>query len=164
INIIAAWVFRWLSLPTPWMLAPLVCAAVLTASGAQFSGLPTGFSALGQALIGCAIGAQFNRPFLTRAPGLVVGMLRSTLATLILSALIAVVVSWAVDLPMATMILAMAPGGIAEMAVTAKVLGLGVPIVTAFHVFRLVVLLMSTSGAFRIGMYLSARQRVNKYR
>lgn len=164
INIIAAWVFRWLSLPTPWMLAPLVCTAVLTASGAQFSGLPTGFSALGQALIGCAIGAQFNRPFLIRAPGLVVGMLMSTLATLILSALIAVVVSWAVDLPMSTMILAMAPGGIAEMAVTAKVLGLGVPIVTAFHVFRLVVLLMSTSGAFRIGMYLSARQSVNKCR
>src|SRR5690606_30842000 len=79
INVMAAWIFRWLSLPTPWMLAPLICTVVLTASGVHFSGLPAHFSAVGQALIGCAIGAQFNRPFLVRAPGLVVGMLLSTL-------------------------------------------------------------------------------------
>ena len=38
-----------------------------------------------------------------------------------------------------TMILAMAPGGIAEMCITAKVLQLGVPLVTAAHVVRVLV-------------------------
>ena len=36
----------------------------------------------------------------------------------------------------ATLVLATAPGGIAEMAVTAQVLELGVPMVTSFHVTR----------------------------
>jgi uncharacterized membrane protein AbrB (regulator of aidB expression) len=34
------------------------------------------------------------------------------------------------------------PGGIAEMCITAKVLQLGVPIVTAFHVTRLATVLL----------------------
>jgi hypothetical protein len=42
----------------------------------------------------------------------------------------------------------MAPGGIAEMCVTAKVLQLGVPLVTAFHVTRLAVLLVATAPVF----------------
>lgn len=37
------------------------------------------------------------------------------------------------------MILATSPGGIAEMALTARVLHLGVPIVTAFHAARMLV-------------------------
>lgn len=42
----------------------------------------------------------------------------------------------------ATMILGTSPGGIAEMAITAKVLQLGVPVVTAFQVCRLVAVLL----------------------
>jgi uncharacterized membrane protein AbrB (regulator of aidB expression) len=41
-----------------------------------------------------------------------------------------------------TAILATSPGGIAEMSLTAKTLHLGVPIVTAFHVARMVVLVL----------------------
>jgi uncharacterized membrane protein AbrB (regulator of aidB expression) len=40
------------------------------------------------------------------------------------------------------MILGTSPGGIAEMAITAKVLQLGVPVVTAFQVCRLVAVLL----------------------
>jgi len=159
VNVAMSLLFRALSAPTPWMLAPLICTAALTASGVQFSALPPGFSPMGQALIGCAIGSQFNRSFLMRAPRLVAGILASTFVTLVLIALTALLIAWAIGLPAGTMILAMAPGGIAEMSVTAKVLGLGVPVVTAFHVFRLVVLLMSTSPAFRMGLYFSERVR-----
>ena len=47
-------------------------------------------------------------------------------------------------------ILATAPGGIAEMSLTAKNLQLGVPIVTAFHVARVVVLVLSIGPLFRL--------------
>ena len=40
-------------------------------------------------------------------------------------------------IPEPTMALATAPGGISEMRVTAKILKLGVPLVTAFQVIRL---------------------------
>jgi uncharacterized protein len=49
----------------------------------------------------------------------------------------------------ATLVLATAPGGLAEMCITAKVLQLGVPLVTAAHVTRVVVLITTTGPTFR---------------
>jgi uncharacterized protein len=49
----------------------------------------------------------------------------------------------------ATLILGTAPGGIAEMAITAKVLQLGVPVVTAFQVCRLVAVLILVGPIFQ---------------
>jgi uncharacterized membrane protein AbrB (regulator of aidB expression) len=46
-------------------------------------------------------------------------------------------------------VLATAPGGIAEMCITAKVLQLGVPLVTAAHVTRVIVLVTGTGVFFR---------------
>jgi uncharacterized membrane protein AbrB (regulator of aidB expression) len=55
------------------------------------------------------------------------------------------------------MILAMAPGGIAEMCITAKVLQLGVPLVTAAHVLRVLVLIVTTGPVFRAARAVRAR-------
>jgi len=52
-------------------------------------------------------------------------------------------------LPIASLILATAPGGIAEMCITAKVLQLGVPLVTAAHVTRVAVLITTTGPTYR---------------
>jgi uncharacterized membrane protein AbrB (regulator of aidB expression) len=54
----------------------------------------------------------------------------------------------------ATMILATVPGGVAEMSLTAKVLQLGVPIVTSFHMLRFVMLVLTVGGVYR---WLAAR-------
>ena len=48
-----------------------------------------------------------------------------------------------------TLVLALAPGGIAEMCITAKVLQLGVPLVTAAHVIRVLILITTTAPSFR---------------
>jgi uncharacterized membrane protein AbrB (regulator of aidB expression) len=57
-------------------------------------------------------------------------------------------VTW--GLPTPTLVLAMAPGGIAEMCITAKVLQLGVPLVTAAQVARVLVLISTTGPGFRL--------------
>ncbi len=49
----------------------------------------------------------------------------------------------------ATLLLGTSPGGIAEMAITAKVLQLGVPVVTAFHVTRLAAVLLLAEPTYR---------------
>jgi uncharacterized membrane protein AbrB (regulator of aidB expression) len=54
-----------------------------------------------------------------------------------------------INLP--TTILATAPGGVAEMSITAKVLQFGVPIVTAFHVSRMAILVLGTAPLFALG-------------
>jgi uncharacterized protein len=71
------------------------------------------------------------------------------LVTLSLAAGFGYFLGWISGLHPATVILAMAPGGIAEMSLTAKNLQLGVPIVTAFHVMRMVGLVMLIGPLFR---------------
>lgn len=55
---------------------------------------------------------------------------------LIASVAVAAALSWAFSLPLATMILATSPGGLAEMTITAQALQISVPLVVAFHYSR----------------------------
>jgi uncharacterized membrane protein AbrB (regulator of aidB expression) len=57
--------------------------------------------------------------------------------------------AWGTQLHPATLVLGTSPGGIAEMAITAKVLQLGVPVVTAFQVCRLVAVLVLVEPLYR---------------
>jgi uncharacterized membrane protein AbrB (regulator of aidB expression) len=73
--------------------------------------------------------------------------------------------AWLAGLNPATMVLGTAPGGIAEMAITAKVLQLGVPVVTAFQVCRLVAVLMLVEPLYRRGCAaLAGAQRPGRAR
>jgi len=60
-----------------------------------------------------------------------------------------------------TLVLALAPGGIAEMCITAKVLQLGVPLVTAAHVVRVLILITTTRPSFRVARQLRKRFRID---
>ena len=59
------------------------------------------------------------------------------------------VLAQATGLHPATLVLATSPGGIAEMSITAKVLQLGAPVVTAFQVCRLVAVLLLLEPLYR---------------
>jgi uncharacterized membrane protein AbrB (regulator of aidB expression) len=60
----------------------------------------------------------------------------------------AVLLSTLTDLPLSSLAVSVAPGGIAEMAITAKVLQLGVPLVTAFQVSRMVGVVLLTGPLY----------------
>jgi hypothetical protein len=74
----------------------------------------------------------------------------SIVLAMVLSAAGALALAWASGIPVPTLVLATAPGGLAEMCITAKVLQLGVPLVTAAHVTRVAVLLTTTAPLFRL--------------
>ena len=85
-------------------------------------------------------------------------MLISVLLAMALSAVFGVGLAYASGLHPATLVLGTAPGGIAEMCITAKVLQLGVPLVTAFQVARVVVILLTTVPLFA---YVQRRWRAD---
>jgi uncharacterized protein len=136
--------------PNAFMFGPLAVATALTASEVPLSSLPTNLSSAAQVLLGCALGARFERRSLQSAPRYVVGVMASVAATIAAAAGSAWAVASAWGLPASTLVLAMAPGGIAEMCITAKVLQLGVPLVTAAQVARVLVLLTTTGPGFRL--------------
>lgn len=138
-----------LGVPNAWVLGPLCVAAVLAFFEAPVSGLPRPVINAGQLLLGVAIGSRFAPDFFRVAPRYLAVIALSTLAGIAIAFGLAALLSWQSGLPIPTLLLAVAPGGVAEMALTAKVLQLGVPVVTAFQVTRVVVLLLVVGAAYR---------------
>ena len=85
-----------------------------------------------QIVIGSSLGAQFRPEFLTR----LFGLLRAACLVLLFSggvmAVLAATAAWLIGYSIPTMILAMAPAGLAEMVLTGKLLGLDATIITGF--------------------------------
>jgi hypothetical protein len=136
--------------PNAFMFGPLGTVAALTVGEFPISSLPTPLSSAAQVFLGCALGARFERRSLQSAHQYVWGVFASVAVTIAVAAGFAWGVARAYGLPAPTLILAMAPGGIAEMCITAKVLQLGVPLVTAAQVARVLVLLTTTGPGFRL--------------
>ena len=137
-------------MPNAFMFGPLAVATALTIGEVPLSSLPTPLSSAAQVLLGCALGARFERRSLQSAPRYVGGVFASVATTIAAAAGTAWAVAMTWGLPPPTLVLAMAPGGIAEMCITAKVLQLGVPLVTAAQVARVLVLLTTTGPGFRM--------------
>ena len=137
-----------LRVPNAFVLGSLAVAIPLTAAEINLSALPTLVSNAGQCLLGCALGARFQPDFLRGAPRYVSAVAVTVLGAIAVSAGFGVLLALLCGLNPATLVLGTAPGGIAEMCITAKGLQLGVPLVTAFHVVRVVVLLLVTAPLF----------------
>jgi uncharacterized protein len=148
-----------LGTPNAWMLGPLSATIALTVLEVHLSAVPAVVSNLAQVLLGCALGSRFERESLRSAPRLMGMVCVSVFLGIFVSALIAwgIALAGAVSVP--TMILATAPGGMAEMCITAKVLQLGVPLVTAAHVTRVIILVTTTGPTFRLARRLKYRLR-----
>jgi membrane AbrB-like protein len=139
--------------PTGFMMGSLLASTLLTMSGAEFSSIPTWLTNAAQVLMGCALGARFDRSFITHAPRFAMALV----PTLVLMLVLATLVGWALAAGSGTYLggglLAAAPGGIAEMCITAKVLRISVAFVTAAHVIRYVIVVLLTRPVYRLFLH-----------
>ena len=72
-----------------------------------------------------------------------------TLSMLVICVLLAWSLSKTGSISLLTAFLAVAPGGTADMAIIAKTFGIGAPIVTAFHFFRVIATILSIGWVSR---------------
>jgi membrane AbrB-like protein len=144
-----AMLMTWFKRTNPWFMGALLASMVLTLSGVYWSAVPTVLSNAAQLVIGVSLGVRFQREFVHTAPRWLASAALGTLVMMALSVGFGLFLAWATDLHPATLILGTSPGGIAEMAITAKVLQLGVPVVTAFQVCRLVAVLILVGPIFQ---------------
>ena len=141
-----------LRVPNPWVLGALAVSAAMTGSGVEWSALPWPLSNAAQLAIAVTLGVRFTPASLRAAPRWLAAVALGTLVMIALSAGFAALLAWGWQLHPATVLLATSPGGITEMAITASVLGLGVPVVTAFHVVRYIAVLVLTGPLWRCEM------------
>lgn len=153
----AAAVLTRLGTPNAFMLGPLLAVATVTAAGFAWSSLPAPVLNAGQLLIGVALGSRFAPEFFRAAPRYLAAVALLTFGYLAISALFGLWLAHVAGLAPATAVLATTPGGIGEMAVTAKLMKLGAPIVTAFHSLRMALVVLIIGALFRVTVWIRAR-------
>ena len=145
-----AWVMERLGRANPWFMGALLVAMGLTMAGIELTAMPKALSNAAQLVIGISLGVRFTPAFVHTAPRWLVSVALATLGLIVVCAAFAWALAWGTGLSVGTLILALAPGGIAEMAITAKVLQLGAPVVTAFQVCRLLAVLVLLEPLYRL--------------
>ncbi|MBR0657368.1 AbrB family transcriptional regulator [Plastoroseomonas arctica] len=120
----------------PWMFGPCLLAIGLSATGRLPSGVWLPLVDAAQVALGATLGAKLTRDFVLGSRRLALASMVSAVALSLLLALIALALALVSGLPIAAVVLGMAPGGMPEMAVTAKALDLAVPLVLGFHLTR----------------------------
>ena len=154
IGAIAGALARRIGVPTAFMMGSLLATIALTVAGVELSSVPTPLVNAAQVLLGCNLGSRFERSFLASAPRFVMAVIPSVALTLGAAVLVGWGIAAGSGAYLGSGLLAAAPGGIAEMSITAKVLRIGVAFVTAAHVVRYVIVVLLTVPVFR---WLKAR-------
>ncbi len=148
VGIAAAFAWKRTGLPNAFMMGPLITTIAITASGHSLTSMPTWMSNAAQLLLACSLGSRFQQSFLREAPRFVAATVATIVFMIGTLALFSMGLAWATGGLAATLMLACSPGGIAEMAITAKVLRVGVAFVTAAHVMRFAIVVLATEPTF----------------
>lgn len=136
-GVAGAWGFKRLRIANPNFLGPLAVAAGIAATGHAPAPFPPLVLALAQVVLGTWLGATFRRDFLTTALAQTVTSLASSLVLLALCSACAVGIAALAGVNWQVLVLGAAPGGVVEMALTAKFLAQNVVLITTFHLVRI---------------------------
>lgn len=137
-----------LHIASPWKLGALLAGCLCALAGMQGRWPQQGI-VVAQMVVGWGLGQGMTRSFFTRAPLAMLAMSATTLLLLLACMGTAWLISQQVGMPLVTAFLAMAPGGMTEMGLIAKLFGLAVPVVISFHLLRVVFALLLTQSLGR---------------
>lgn len=133
---------RWLRLPSHTLLAPLLFAGLLSGFGLASLSLPDGGMNVMLWVLGCAIGSRFRGLSSARLGRYLFEAFVATLLALVVLAGFAEMIHRLVGVPRDVALLALAPGGIGEMAILAVALDLDPVFVAFHHLLRMVALML----------------------
>jgi uncharacterized protein len=136
------WLSIKIKLPTAIIIGPIVSTAVLVILGFKAPNLPTLILNLAQLLVGSHIGLLMVLKGAKNLKFVLMMSLLLSLCTIGFSLLIGLIMPNLMDVSILTGLLGAAPGGVAEMGVTAAQLHANVSIVTAYQLFRLFFILL----------------------
>lgn len=143
-------VFSKLRVSNAWLLGGIVAGATTALLSLPISSVPPEVLRAAQVLIGCALGARFHRSVLLDLRKFIPAMLVATIILIAITTLISAVLTYIGELSFYTLLLGTAPGGVSEMSITAQLFGYGVATIAAFHMVRIVLVILFTGPIFRI--------------
>ncbi len=146
---IGCFILERIKAPNAMMLGGIIVTALFTSNEIVFTQLQPEIQRIGQLFLGWSLGSNYRAGFFKQAPRFLGAVSLMTTVYLLLAFVFCAIVAYMSDIYFPTAVLAMSPGGLAEMAITAKVLMLGAPLVTSFQVSRLIFVLLTVAPLYR---------------
>lgn len=144
------WLGHRLGLPAPWLLGAVLAVGMVAATGGITGGVPPVLLAAAQIVVGMALGARFDRARILAIPRALAVGIPIVLVIIAVMALAAFLCARALGESVPSFVLAFSIGGMAEMVLTAKLLGENVVLVAAFQTVRAVIVNASASLVWRL--------------
>ncbi|MBM3483745.1 MAG: AbrB family transcriptional regulator [Alphaproteobacteria bacterium] len=139
-----------LRLPAPQIVGPMILSAGLHLSGVLEHRPPAEIVALAQVILGAAIGARFSGMALRNVWRVMFYAAGATVIMLMIAVGIAYGLAPVAGTSGSTLLLALAPGGLAEMSLIALALGNVAAFVSTHHVVRIIVVVIIAPQLFRL--------------
>ena len=139
---------RLIRLPAYRLSGPLLASALVHATGLSSSAPPWEVVAVAQVVVGSAVGARFTGVPVRRVFGVMVAALVSAVVMLVSTVAFALVLAPATGIDWRTIVLAYAPGGLAEMSLIALSLGIETAFVATHHVIRIGLIVVGAPFVF----------------
>lgn len=137
----AMWLLKWLKIPAYEFIGPVVFVGAMTIAGCTWPAVPDPFISVAQLAIGIYIGSRVQPKIVFTHKRLAPFALVSAFLLVFITVLSAWLLSSVTSSTVVTWFLALAPGGLGEVAATALALEADVAKVTAFQLFRLIFIL-----------------------
>jgi membrane AbrB-like protein len=145
-----ALLFRTLGLSNPYFLGPLAFSAAAAAAGLDPVAFPPLVLSAAQVVLGIWLGSTFRRDLLLGGRRLLGTLMINTLALLLVISACAIALAAMTGLDWEVLVLGMAPGGVTEMALTAKFLGVDLAMVTALQLTRIFIFMPNIPWIIRL--------------
>lgn len=153
---------RLLRLPSAALLGPTLVSGVVHYLGITHAKPPSEIINLAQVVIGASVGCRFVGISILSVLGTVgIGML-SALFILTCATTAAIVLSELTGLPFDALLLAFAPGGLAEMTLISLALGIDVAFVSTHHMLRIAFMMFTGPMAFRLMRRYHVFQKIRR--
>lgn len=142
---------RALRVPAAFLVGPMVLSVIIHLAGITTSKPPDALVAAAQIVIGGAVGVRFAGVTLGQIARIAGHAIASAIMMLAVTIVVAVVLSRWTGYPVPALVLAFAPGGLAEMSLVALALEVDAAFVASHHIARIMMVVMLAPLVFRLG-------------
>lgn len=148
-GVVGVFAARALRVPAANITGPMMLSAALHLAGLTDSRPPGDLVAIAQLVIGCAIGARFaGVPMAIIGRTLLIGF-GATVVMLAVTFGFAALLEPLIGVSVTALVLALAPGGLAEMSLIALALGIDAAYVSTHHIARIIIIIILAPILYR---------------
>jgi uncharacterized protein len=148
--VVGCWVAIKMRLPVATLIGPMILSAAAHLSGLTSARPPGEIVAVAQVVIGAFIGCRFVGVPVKRVVGTMWLSGATTAMMMAITLTFALLLERLLGLPFQALLLAFAPGGLAEMSLVSLAMGIDTAFVATHHLVRIIIVVMLAPIAFRL--------------